>query len=31
LPSSVIHGCLGASPPQIPHLGIRITSFLRTI
>jgi hypothetical protein len=21
-PSSVMHGCFGASPPQIPHLGI---------
>jgi hypothetical protein len=25
-PSSVMHGCLGASPPQIPHFGIQSTS-----
>jgi hypothetical protein len=23
-----MHGCFGASPPQIPHLGMSITSSL---
>src|SRR5208283_2541231 len=27
LPSSVMQGCLGASPPHNPHFGIPFTSF----